>query len=347
MTSIVPIIPSSPLRFVLKIAWLTFKILVDSYGLSVSGFLVLRFLIGEQWVWIAFFNTFAHLLWIPALFLLPLFLLLRRWLSVALLILPVVAFIFSYGGQFIPRTNTPPRDAQTFTLLSYNLLANGAPPEQRFAVIRSLNADIVALQEISSEMASALQREFAAVYPYMALHPVANQGTAGQGILSRYPILEDEFWRFDWLYIPLGHQRVVLEIGGTPVTLYNLHPTHPGMAASDTFFDPSQRSREIGALLTRIQNEKGAVLLAGDFNMPDLSADYAKVTQHFGDAYRAVGWGMGWTFRSRLPLPLLRLDYVFYNEFFQPISARVGDHGGSDHAALWVELALVGDNGEP
>ncbi len=343
MTSIVPVVPNSPLHFILKTMWITFRTLVDSYGLSVSGFLVLRVVIGETFIWIAFFNTFAHLLWLPALFLLPMFLLLRQWRTVMLLGLPVVAFIITYGGQFVPRTVTPLENAKTFSLLSYNLLASGAPPEQRLAIIRDMNADIVALQEVSVDVANAIQRDLADLYPHMALHPVATQGTAGQGILSRYSILEDEFWRYDWLYVPLGHQRVVIDMDSTPITLYNLHPTHPGMAAPDTFFDPRQRSREIGELLTRIHNESGAIMLVGDFNMPDLSDDYARITQHFGDAYRAVGWGMGWTFRSRLPLPLLRLDYVFYSPHFQPISAAVGDNGGSDHAALWVEMALIGN----
>lgn len=334
--------PAAPLRFILKTLFITFRTFVDSYGLSVSFFSIIRLIIGEQWVLIAFFNTFAHLLWLPALGLLPLFALLRQWRSVALLTLPVVMYVLTYGGQFIPRTAAAPENATQFTLATYNLFASGEAPNARIAVIRDLNADVVALQEITVDFAAAVENELADLYPYRALHPVATQGTAGQGILSRYPILEDEFWRYDWLYIALGHQRVVLDMEGVSVVLYNLHPAHPGMANPKLFFDPTQRNREIGELLALAERETGAVLLAGDFNMPDLSEDYGHITQHLGDAYRAVGWGMGWTFHNALPFPFMRLDYVFYSDAFQPLSAFVGENADSDHAPLLVTLALEG-----
>ena len=75
-----------------------------------------------------------------------------------------------------------------------------------------------------------------------------------------------------------------------------------------------------------------------------------------GLAYRAAGWGLGFTFPAEIPYfgggsyapaffelipPLVRLDYVFHNETFTTLSAQVGaDSGGSDHLPLVVELAF-------
>src|SRR5688500_13997018 len=76
--------------------------MTGAYGLSVVLFLLGRVMIGQQWLVIEFFNTFAHLLWIPALLLLPITLLMREW-RVALLLVPaILMFGLVYGRQFIP-----------------------------------------------------------------------------------------------------------------------------------------------------------------------------------------------------------------------------------------------------
>ncbi|MCU0514898.1 MAG: endonuclease/exonuclease/phosphatase family protein [Anaerolineae bacterium] len=331
-----PVHPAPPLTLARQVLHSLFIALVDAYAASVLLLLAGNVLIGEQWVVIAFFNTFAHLLWLPALALLPVCLLLRQGRSVLLLLPIVLTFALTYGGQFWPRSPAAPAGSQPLSLLTFNLLADGSPVTARMAIIRAAAADVVALQEYSPTAHAALPAALADLYPYMALHPQP-RATAGQAVLSRYPIVADDYWRYDWLHIPLGHQRVVLDVAGTPVTLYNVHPTHPGMTGRG-FFDPSDRGREIADLLQRIDQEQGPLLLAGDFNMPDASRDYRQITTRLDDAYRAAGWGMGWSFPQ---IPLLRLDYVFFNRHFVAQSAQVWPTGGgSDHFPVRVVLAL-------
>lgn len=331
------------------------KTIIGAYALSVILQLVLRFLIGEQVNWIAFFNTFAHLLWIPALILLPLCLLLRQWLLSALLLPAVAAFLLAYGPQFIPRAEEPPPGAETLELLTYNLFARQGDFSVIDAVIRDADADIVALQEISLQARNRFPEAFSDLYPYTAFYATGH-ATAGMGLMSRYPITEETFWQSDYVPFPLGFLRATLDIDGTPITLYNAHPTHPGMAGS--FFDPTNRGREIADLLNRAAQDTGIVLLAGDFNMPDQSEDYAEITRQYQDAYHEVGWGMGWTFPDKnggtpgvynvtsladlIPIfPILRLDYVFYRGSIQALQAEVWPTSGtSDHHPLWVQLEI-------
>ena len=68
----------------------------NAYGLSVAVFLLLRWLVGETWVIVAVFNSIAHLLFLPALVGLPLALLLRRRITVLLLLPALLAFLLSY-----------------------------------------------------------------------------------------------------------------------------------------------------------------------------------------------------------------------------------------------------------
>ena len=91
------------------------------------------------------------------------------------------------------------------------------------------------------------------------------------------------------------------------------------------------------------ERDLDVVLIAGDFNITDQSADYQRITVVYDDSYKQVGYGMGTTFPAHIPfLPsLLRIDYVFHSEDFTPLQADVlYSSGGSDHRPLVVELAL-------
>ena len=337
------------------------------YGVGVSLHIVLRWAMPDSPMPIAFINTFAHLLWMPALVLFPLVVMLRRWQLVIALFLPTVLFIANYGDVFLPRNPVMASPtALTVDVLTYNLLGNNRTPQRIPDVITAIDADIVALQEVSvafGERIAILEQ-----YPYQAIHSVADNGddlkqreTMGQAILSRYPIVEDDYWVYDFLPIPLAHQRVVVDVDGARVVVYNVHPTHPGMTGT-SFFSTQFRRREVQDLLDRVTSETLPVIMLGDFNLSDLNVEYEQITTVLVDSYREVGQGMGFTFPdfgevnardsiSFMPnfisdfqlIPLmLRLDYVFHSTGFKAVSARVHHtSGGSDHRPLWVRLALV------
>jgi vancomycin resistance protein VanJ len=321
------------MSFIQNIALNLFRALANAYGMSVTLFLFLNWLIGERWAVLAFFETFVVWVWLFALIVLPLALLTRSWWS-ALMVMPsIIALGVQYGGQFLPKSI--PSETPNLTVLTYNLYADGRSPQASLAIIRDSGADIVALQEYSLLADSVLPENLRELYPYQATHPT-RIATQGQAVYSRYPIIEDSVWQYDWLPVgKLMHQRVLLDIDGRLVALYNSHPTHPGMQGS--FFNPVWRSREIDDLLTRTQQETVPTLWLGDFNMPDQSDDYARITAHFGDSYRAVGWGFGFTWRWALQVPFVRLDYVFHSADFTPLWARVWtQNGGSDHYPVIV-----------
>jgi len=301
----------------------------------------------------------------PALILLPLMLILRQWQMAITLILPVVMFVSQYGVQFTP--HQPPTLAEsptTITLQTHNLLARNRTPHRIPEIITDISADIVALQEVSVWFGARL--ETLDGYPYKAIHGQFNgfnysqRETMGQAVLSRYPIIESDYWVYDFLPIPLAHQRVVIDVEGQHIVVYNIHPTHPGMTGV-WLFDPSNRRREIEDLLTRVQSETLPVILMGDFNLNDLNYEYQLIDAVLNDAYREVGHGMGFTFPDfneasavdsikvlpdivsdfkLIPL-MLRLDYVFHSEEFAGVSAYVYQtSGGSDHRPLVVQLVL-------
>lgn len=316
-----------------------FIALTGAYGLSVSGFLLLRALFGERYSFIALINSYIHILMIPAVMLCPVLLLFRRPRLSLMQAAPAFAFLTAYGMLFLPRTSAAPSEAPRLTILSYNLNAGNPQINAIEQIIRDADADIVALQELNPQIAEQLAARLNDTYPHQALHPQTS--FAGQGFFSRYLILSDDYWQ-----INLGHQRLEIDWNGTPIVIYNTHPTHPLRGLR---FAMDTRSAEIRDLLERSSRETFPHLLIGDFNMTDQTEDYAHVAANYADAYRAVGWGMGFTFpnfkNTRFGLDfmpaLARIDYIFHDPNFTPLTARVwSDSGGSDHYPIYVELSL-------
>jgi vancomycin resistance protein VanJ len=78
------------------------------------------------------------------------------------------------------------------------------------------------------------------------------------------------------------------------------------------------------------------------------------LAMRFDDAYREVGWGLGWTFPdftqpsaqpvqtsilSALGRPVTRIDFIFHNGALRPVSAQVWPtSGGSDHRPVMAEF---------
>ncbi|PJF30821.1 MAG: hypothetical protein CUN51_06450 [Candidatus Thermofonsia Clade 1 bacterium] len=330
--------------------------------LSLYSFLLVAFLSNRERLPetalppVALLNSLLHLLLKPAVISVPLLLLARRWRAAALLMPLAAEFLRHYGGQLwrMARPPQPIRSPRSLTALTYNVHKEDMHLEPILNVIRNADADVVALQELGSRAAECLEQELAYEYPYRSLQPYPAFPSAGQGLLSRFPLSDVLYWRHEGVVNALGHQRATLDVRGVQIALYNVHPVHPGMVGK--LFDARPRQWEIDQIMARLAAEKRSVLLLGDFNMTDQAEAYRQITARYYDIFRRVGAGMGYTFpawrypqarelTNGLPLgwlpPLFRIDYAFASEGIQALQARVlPDSGGSDHLPLWVEVAI-------
>jgi vancomycin resistance protein VanJ len=311
--------------------------------------LLLRVFVGEGWIVVAVLNSGLHLLLMPALVVLPLCLLFPRWRLALVVLPPFTLFVLWYSAFFLPNSVTLPPDATTVRLLTYNLHAERNLFEPMARVICDVDADIVALQEMTQEAAAYLDEALADMYPYRALHPSPNY-YYGRGVLSRYPLTDDYAWP-ETEPITVRLQRVTVDIGGTDVALYNFHapPSYPIFGQP---YDIGPRRQQIEDLVGMAAVETSPVLLVGDFNTTYLDENYQYIRQHFTDSYYEVGWGLGFTnpdwryenAREGSPLipPYNRLDYVFHSAFFTAVEARIWpDSGGSDHLPMVAVLLLA------
>lgn len=269
-------------------------------------------------------------------------LLLRRRVQVVVL-LPIAAyFAIHYGAFFLPGTAAAAPDAPRLRLLTYNLHGETDAFEPIIDIIRAADADIVTLQELTTPAETRFAAEFADEYPHQLTFAIG-ASVVGQGVLSRYPLSEGEYWE-----VGLGNIRTQVLWDDRTITLYDVHPPPPSLR---TGLNAAGRGAAIDGLLERLASENGALIIAGDFNMTDEADDYSRLTQGAGlwDAFRETGSGLGPTFPnmasgasflSYLP-PLFRIDYIFYRQPFRAVETRVWHtSGGSDHYPVLATLAL-------
>ena len=329
------------------------------YSLIVSAILLLRGRLTEDNKSIGYFNSFAHMLMLPTLILMPINLLLRPW-AAWLQVIPVASFIAAYGRLFTPRQLAAAEAAsRTVKVMTFNLHGEAQILDPILDILRTSDADVISVQELSIDAADCFKLALAELYPHQALY-ADKKPSRGQGILSRHPIASEHYWRNPHIaHLSMGHLRVEIDVSGTLVTLYNTHPMHPGL--SNDGFDTRPRGQEIDILLEKAVQDTGPVLIMGDFNMTDQNEDYQRITAQFSDSFYKTGSGMGFTFPDLsnfqalpdywpLPVklfPFLRLDYIFNNASLRPIVVRVWPTaGGSDHRPVFAEFAFVNGDAE-
>jgi vancomycin resistance protein VanJ len=284
-------------------------------------------------------------LFLPLLVILPV----AAWLRARLTLLgaaALLAFAVFFYAPFYVHTAPAAGSAPSFTALTYNLHAGVPPTGPLVEAIRQQNADIVAVEELTPETASAFATYLGSRYPYRLL----DTDNIEVGLLSRFPILSSE--RFQ----PAGTGRtalhVLLDVNGAPLQLLIVHPEPPGICRPSglpiaTGACDASLVAEMADIARRASALQRPVLVMGDMNTVDLSRPYTRIAGVLTDAYREAGTGLGFTFPVGLrldgiylPGPLLRIDYMFHSAGLRTLQARVNRRGGSDHASLWARFAM-------
>lgn len=314
-------------------------------------YLTAVWLLMPQRFWlISLTNLFAPLFFLPLLALLPLAVLIRTRRMIVGAAIPLVLFVLLFGGLFIPRI--PPLLGPTANLriLTFNQFFGNQRIDAVIAALRASEADVIALQELSPALASAIEGELGDLYPYRWLIPADN--SHGIGLISKLPFSEHSR--------PLDGraQRVSLALDSGPLTLVNVHLHFNSISRRSVEFwgdvpilkgyDSRRLVDQVDGLLADVADVQGRLVILGDFNLGDREPAYDKLRSALRDGFREAGWGFGFTFPNRksfgpvtVPTPVVRLDYVWLRG---PIAAQ-GAHVdcrqvGADHCMLRVDLRL-------
>jgi endonuclease/exonuclease/phosphatase (EEP) superfamily protein YafD len=332
--------------------WLRFGVWVlSTVYLAGLAFVVGAVALGSaRFGWPALLRELAPLLLLP----LPLLLIPALVLGARIVALGVggllLLWVVIYGPYLIPKPAAPAAGPD-LRVLSYNVGGSrgDAQADAVVAVVTALGPDAVCLVEGSDSSLAAIGAGLRPRYPEQI-------GTSGMLVLSRFPLLDET--STDWLDGAKGSLDVTLEVDHRLVTLSVVQlqrsESYPGLRAGPVRllrtghgFSTAARDAAVDQLVARLGRAPGTRVLVGDFNMTPSSHAYGALTEVLRDAFFEVGWGPGHTYPSSLrsvglglPLPLVRIDYIFHSADLVARRAWVGPNGGSDHLPILADLAF-------
>ena len=222
------------------------------------------------------------------------------------------------------------------------------------ARVTAARADIVGLQEVTREQATALSVLLGWASPVYVATKNPCPGVAaplpaacvpfGNAILSRHPLAEVEQWILPASGLEAGVEervllRSVVDLDGRRVSVYVTH-----LASEATGREREAQARRILALVEddrRAAADPFRPVLLGDFNAAPDTAAVAQVTEQFVDAWAELrGAEPGFTSNSALTLNR-RIDYVFVGRAsgLRPTEVIVDTDVLSDHLPVVAELS--------
>lgn len=270
-------------------------------------------------------------------------------LAPALLSLAAVAVALKPVWPGRRRSGHAPATPTRFRILTLNAGGNAGAPEASKVerTVATMDADIVAIQELTPETLPGLRDSLAGRYPY-------SHGGWPAIVFSRLPIRAGCSLRFPTR--GSDAQRVEIDVGGRTLVLFNVHITRPGHELDGRLarfrlvldYDPTTRDADAALVHEQAGPSPTACVVAGDLNATEWSHPYRLLTTTLVDAFRETAWGWGNTYRlnlwrergRRLRIPVARIDYLFHSPDLVALEARTGLDSGSDHLPVVADLAF-------
>jgi endonuclease/exonuclease/phosphatase (EEP) superfamily protein YafD len=273
-----------------------------------------------------------------------------------LAVVVVVVTILRLGGEWLSPGSEPPSGGggttadggsgtagdETLRVLSWNLELGSKAAADSVAGIAEREVDLVALQELTPEVAAAIEADPAlgARFPYRILEP--RDGVAGMGLLSRHPLVIGSYSTG-----PVVLQAGLLLRDGRRLELLDVHPYPPSIsriAIVPVGLETRRRDQDLERIRRMVDELPDATMaiVIGDLNATPFEAGFTILADGLYDAHAEAGSGPGFTWRPSslevLRLGLLRMDVVLSGEGLRPVAAGEECSIAGDHCRLYVDL---------
>lgn len=217
---------------------------------------------------------------------------------------------------------------QRIRVASLNLLRELNDAGKAVEWVKSVNPEVVVVQELTPWIEPALTRALRERYPYEIIAP--SEGYDGLGVYSRWPIAREEIVSGDvarWM-------PAKVHTPGGDVLLYNVH-----LASPQTPIKQHRMRDQIAELCRLVQGERRRTILVGDFNSTPFTPLAMQLRRAgLDDINRGRGTNATWPTRVGPPLPGVRIDTAYYRGSLEPVSSTTGPAFGSDHLPILIEL---------
>ena len=307
--------------------------------------LLLTIIVQDTLWWNAILTTYPFLVTAPGLIIVIL-LWWRQEKKVAAAIFVLLAghFVFHYGVLFWPNQTGQVINGRSFTVMTYNIKFNNGNDESMLDAIRQADADIVGLQEITLDHTALLEEQLSSQYPHRVFAEPEFQTDVA--LLSKYPVVELKTFTMQPRRMSM---HVVVDVDGqlldlivvqmTPNEFDNLNGQSLRIRTRERY---NIRRVEVTDLIIELnQNTSNPAIVLCDCNLVETSEVYRFLAKRMHDAYKDVGWGFGKTFwQTRIPIPMVRSDYIWYSDGLNPTRVQFSDRGPSDHRPLLATFNL-------
>lgn len=255
----------------------------------------------------------------------------KRWVIGLTMTIVAVVLVANVAPRAFPDAR-PNGVGQQVRLMTANLLVGIA--DARFIVqeVRKRNVDVLALQELTPDMVSDLDRAgLRQVLPNRVF--LDEPGGSGSGLASRFPLSQRN------LTPPGSLQQAgaLVDLPGKDIEVVSVHPLPPVVTDG-----PEAWQRELAGLPA--PDSTGAIrVLAGDFNA---TLDHVGMTRllnkGYVDAADQVGKGLihTWPSDSGFWPPPVTIDHVLVDSKILVDTVDVFDVPGSDHRAVVTQFVV-------
>ncbi|GGX66629.1 endonuclease [Streptomyces minutiscleroticus] len=250
--------------------------------------------------------------------------------AVAVAALLAVSHLALLLPRFTAEDRPVPPGSATLRVATLNTGRGGADPHALVELVRRERIDVLALEELPSGGAAALDRAgLQALLPHRELHPEYDSS-----LYSRRPLSHGGTTRADTAWPQTTAETTV---GGRAVRFVAVHTYYP-------LGDAGRWTRDMTALASLARRGGSDTVFLGDFNAtldhaPMRTLLAAGLTDTHAELGR--GWVRTWPAGHTLVPPLVQLDHVLHGPGLAGVS--VGEHTlpGTDHRAVVAELALL------
>ena len=301
-------------------------------GLAVGAGVVMGTLLGylgrTGWVFDLIGNFRFQYLWLGALALIPL--VWNRWWIPVAIVAGAVALNLGAIGPYWWGTVAEPMGSERLTIVHLNTAAANPDKEAVVEFVRSADADVVLLAEVTPVLLELLEQAD------LGMHPVAGTpaGTPiGLLALALDPTVTGRITNLGVSEVPAV--LLELELGGQPIQILGFHTSSPGREARS-----SDRDDQMAAAGRRVQERSTPMVLIGDFNATPWTGAFRDLLDAgLVDGQRGRGvagsWPAGW---GPFKIPI---DHAVHTPELTTTSYVFGDSAGSDHRSLTVTIAFA------
>ncbi len=306
------------------------KSLIKLLAITIIGLSVLPYFIYHIW-WIDIFSNFQVQYLALLISLVILFILKKKWKWVFFL---GIGIVFSCSQIFPLYVNTSAEakveNVKPISMMSINLLSTNRNATAVINYIENQNPDILVLSEFNSYWDKQLV-EVLETYSYT--HKVLREDNFGIGVWSKLPASMQTLY-FNELELP----SILLQTEGVKKS-FSVITTHPFPPVGQCQFEV--RNKHLTHLAAFISRENyGNVAVIGDLNTSSFSKNFQLFKEKASLKDSREGFGILPSWPASVFLLQTTLDHALVSEDVSVLRREVGEHIGSDHLPIYLEISL-------